>query len=165
MERKKQDPAKCNHRSVHKSHSIDDTSEKRNLRRVDAYLWLRVVVVKVIVGAVVGVVGFVQQLDRQRPAERLRNERVLDRKRGMLELVLRNSSVRRQDKGFAKMTRTEKILCPLCKWFIMQWVSIFKTSLGWVITSNITVLSFWQDCGEKVSRCCPGHVTGSNDKT
>lgn len=82
---------------------------------VDAYLWLRVVIVKVIVGAVVRVVGFVQQLDRERPAERLRNERVLDGKReseGMLELVLRNSSVRRRDKGFPKMKRKEKNTLP-----------------------------------------------------
>lgn len=80
-ELREQDPAKCNHRSVHKSDSTDDSFEKWNLRTVDAHLWLRVVIVKVIVGAVVRVVGFVQQLDRQRPAERLWNERVLDGKR------------------------------------------------------------------------------------
>lgn len=42
------------------------------------YLGLRLVVIEVVVRAVVGVVGLVQQLDRKRPAERLGDERVLE---------------------------------------------------------------------------------------
>lgn len=51
----------------------------RRWRRV--YLWLGVVVVKVVVGAVVGVVGFVQQFNGQRPAQRLRDEGMLRKER------------------------------------------------------------------------------------
>lgn len=46
--------------------------------KVKGYLWFRVIIIEVIVGAVVGVVGFVQQLYCQRPAERLGHKRVLE---------------------------------------------------------------------------------------
>lgn len=62
---------------------LDDTyfgnKKKQNLKKkVKGYLRFGVVIVKVVEGAVVRVVGFVQQLDRQRPAEGLRHERVLE---------------------------------------------------------------------------------------
>lgn len=54
----------------------------RNPRRWGrVYLRLGVVVVKVVVGAVVGVVGFVQQLNGQSPAQRLRHKRMLQKER------------------------------------------------------------------------------------
>lgn len=53
---------------------------KATPEKVKGYLWFGVVVIEVIVGAVVGVVGFVQQLYRQRPAERLGHKGVLDGK-------------------------------------------------------------------------------------
>ncbi len=49
-------------------------------QKAKGYLWFRVVVIEVVEGAVVGVVGFVQQLYCQRPAERLRHKRVLEDK-------------------------------------------------------------------------------------
>lgn len=101
----------------------------------------------------VGVVGFVQQLDRQRPAERLRNERVLGGKRkseGHVRVGPQEFKCEKAGQRFSKNEKKgKKIFCPLCKWFIMLCVSIFKTSLGWVITSDITVLSFWQDWVKK----------------
>ena len=61
------------------------------LKKVKGYLWLGVVVVKVVEGAVVGVVGLVQQLDGQRPAERLRHERVLeDREERSLKKIIKS---------------------------------------------------------------------------
>lgn len=47
---------------------------------VKGYLWFRIVIIKVVVGAVVGVVGFVQQLYGQSSAERLGHKRVLEDK-------------------------------------------------------------------------------------
>lgn len=58
-------------------------SEKQRLKKIKkkgsdrGYLGLRVVVVQVVVGAVVRVAGFVQQLDGQRSAERLGHKRML----------------------------------------------------------------------------------------
>lgn len=54
---------------------------KAKPERVKGYLWFRVVVIKVVVGAVVGVVCFIQQLDCQRPAEGLRHKGVLEDRR------------------------------------------------------------------------------------
>lgn len=51
---------------------------KAKPEKVKGYLWFRVIIIKVVVGAVVGVVGFVQQLYCQRPAERLGHKRVLE---------------------------------------------------------------------------------------
>lgn len=59
--------------------AIDGTFVKKaKPEKVKGYLWLRVIIIKVIVGAVVGVVGFVQQLYCHRPAERLGDKRVLE---------------------------------------------------------------------------------------
>lgn len=73
-------------------------------RRV--YLRLGLVVVKVVVGAVVGVVGLVQQLDGQRPAERLRNKRVLrtERKEVGVSGGTQGQCERRRDKRQRVMT-------------------------------------------------------------
>lgn len=51
-----------------------------NQEEVKCYLRFRVVIIQVVECAVVRVTGFVQQLDRQRPAERLRHKRMLEDK-------------------------------------------------------------------------------------
>lgn len=56
--------------------------KNKQTEKVKGYLWFRVVVIKVIVGAVVGVAGLVQQLYCQRSAEGLGHEWVLERQEG-----------------------------------------------------------------------------------
>lgn len=75
---------------------------------MDAYLWLRVVIVKVIVGAVVRVVGFVQQLDCQRPAERLRNERVLEGRENQTGMCRVGTQEFKCEKAGQRFSKTEK---------------------------------------------------------
>lgn len=63
---------------------LDDTSvsKLKKPEKVKGYLWFGVVVIKVVEGAVVGVISFVQQLYCQRPAERLGHKGVLQRQEG-----------------------------------------------------------------------------------
>lgn len=65
----------------HGRFAVNSAHNTRTQQKVKGYLGFRVVVVKVVEGAVVGVVGFVQQLDGQRPAEGLGHERVLGTER------------------------------------------------------------------------------------
>lgn len=61
---------------------------KEKPEKVKGYLRFGVIVIKVIVGAVVGVVGFVQQFYCQRPAERLGHKRMLQDSHERARVVL-----------------------------------------------------------------------------
>lgn len=61
-------------------HFSADLLDWKWTEKVKGYLGLRFVVIEVVERGVVGVVGFVQQLNGERPAERLRHKRVLEGK-------------------------------------------------------------------------------------